>query len=292
MPRMPGVPFIRPRTWTSGRPGGPPRFIVIHYTAGSEGPTAAEDGVAYDQRRTDGTSAHFYVDRDSIIQCVDTNDRSHTALYYGNLWGIHIEQCGTVQTREQWLDPASRATIRNAAKVCAWAMQAHSLPLVRLVDSQIRTGKGIGGHKDVTIGFWEDGGTHRDPDGNLPGSYPYNVLFEDITAIMNGEEEMPIKDYVPVLAGMPDVSTQETIEVNQLLMITLREAARANAKAAAIQAELAGEPVITLTPEQLDQLGKEIAGSLVIDPGNPLTDADLDRIEGKVKEALREGTGI
>lgn len=184
MPRMPGVRFVVPRSFSRGRPGGPPRWLIVHYTAGSEGPTAAEDGVAYDQRRRDGTSAHFYTDRDSLIQCVDTNDRSHTALYHGNLWGIHIEQCGTAQTREQWLDPASRETIRRTAKVCAWAMQVHNIPLSRIVTIQLRSLRGYAGHKDVTLGFPEDGGTHMDPDGPRPGSYPYDVLLYDIRQIL------------------------------------------------------------------------------------------------------------
>jgi N-acetyl-anhydromuramyl-L-alanine amidase AmpD len=176
MARMPGVPFKPPRSYTTGRPGGPPRLIVIHYTAGSEGPTAAEDGVAYDARRTDGTSAHFYTDRDSIIQCVDTANRSHTALYNGNLYGIHIEMCGTVQTAAQWMDAASRETIRNTAKVCLWAMKTHGIPLVRLVGRQVRTGRGICGHIDCTTGFPEDGGTHTDPGV----AFPWGVLFDDI----------------------------------------------------------------------------------------------------------------
>jgi len=184
MPRMPGVRFVVPRSFSRGRPAGPPRWIIIHYTAGSEGPTAAEDGVAYDQRRTDGTSAHFYTDRDSVIQCVDTNDRSHTALRYGNYWGIHIEQCGTVQTRAQWLDPASRETIRNTAKACAWALKTHGLPLDRIVTRELRSLRGLAGHKDVTLGFPEDGGTHMDPDGSRPGSYPYDVLLYDIRQIL------------------------------------------------------------------------------------------------------------
>jgi len=210
MPRMPGVPFIRPRSFSRGRPGGPPRFIVIHYTAGSEGPTAAEDGVAYDQRRTDGTSTHFFTDRNSIIQCVDTNDRSHAALYYGNLWGIHIEQCATAQSREQWLDPASRATIRNTAKVCAWAMRAHGIPLARLVGRQMRTGKGFGGHKDVTLGFPEDGGTHKDPDGNRPGSYPYDVLVANIKAALAGTTEEDDMDQNTPVTGAVDVTIGTT----------------------------------------------------------------------------------
>lgn len=191
MARMPGVPFSAPRSFSTGRPGGPPRFIVIHYTAGSEGRTAAEDGIAYDKKRTDGTSAHFYTDRDSIIQCVDTNDRSHTALYHGNLWGIHIEQCGTRQTREQWLDAASLPTIRNTARVCAWAMREHNIPLALLVDRQVRTGRGICGHKDITYGFPEDDGTHEDPGT----AYPYDVLIAYIKAELEGDD-MPTLDEI------------------------------------------------------------------------------------------------
>lgn len=209
MPRMPGVPYVVPKSWSSGRPGGPPRFIVIHYTAGAEGPQAAENGVAYDQRRTDGTSSHFYSDSSGIIQCVDTNDRAHTAKYYGNLWGIHIEQCGTQQTRAQWLDPVSRETIRNTAKIVAWAMKAHNIPLARLVGAQMRTGKGEGGHGDVTIGFPEDNGSHMDPDGNLTGSYPWDVLFADVRAIVDppaSGERVIVPQYVtvPKEVGGPD----------------------------------------------------------------------------------------
>lgn len=184
MARMPGVPFQPPRSYSTGRPEGPPRFVVIHYTAGSEGPTAAEDGVRYDQTRNDGTSTHFFVDRDSIIQCVDTTNRAHTALYHGNLWGIHIEQCGTAQTRAQWLDAASRATIRNAAKVAAWAMRVHNIPLQRLVGSQVRTGRGICGHVDCTTGWPEDGGTHTDPGPQ----YPWDVLLDDIRTELTGDD--------------------------------------------------------------------------------------------------------
>jgi len=184
MARMPNVSFVPPRSYTIGRPAGQPRLLVIHYTAGSENRTSAEDGASYDQRRQDGTSAHFFTDSDSIVQCVDTENRSHTARYYGNLYGIHIEQCGTQQTRAQWLDFASRPTITNTARVCAWVMRNHSIPLARLVNRQVRTGTGICGHQDVTVGFPEDDGDHMDPDGSRIGSYPWDILFTDIGKIL------------------------------------------------------------------------------------------------------------
>lgn len=209
MPRMPGVTFRSPASYTSGRPGGPPRFIVIHSTDNSEGPNEAENGANYDANRTDGTSTHFMVDSNSIIQEVDTNNRAHAALYYGNLWGIQIEQCGRSQTRAQWLDPVSRETIRNTAKVCAWIMKTHNIPLVKLTGAQVRNGKGICGHGDITVGFPEDNGSHTDPDGPLKGSYPWDVLFADIKTYLNPpvpEEKIFVSQYVTVPndVGGPD----------------------------------------------------------------------------------------
>lgn len=185
MPRMPGVTQAPlPRGWTRG--GAAKRLIVIHYTAGSESPTAAEDGAAYDQRRTDGTSTHFFTDRNSIVQEIDTADRAHAALYNGNQYGIHIEMCGTNQTRAQWLDEGSRTMITNTARVCAWAMKTHGIPLVRLIGSQVRgSARGICGHVDITNGYPEDGGTHTDPGPN----FPWDVLSDDIRKIMSGDDD-------------------------------------------------------------------------------------------------------
>src|SRR5687767_28984 len=118
-PEYSDLPFAIPRAYGKGRSGrgwNPPlpRLIVVHYTAGSETLMSAEGGAGYDQTRTDGTSAHYYVDGNSIVQCVATWDRANTAMRNGNTLGIHYELCGTIQTRAQWLDTNSRSTIRIA----------------------------------------------------------------------------------------------------------------------------------------------------------------------------------
>ncbi len=194
MARMPGVPFVPPRSYSIGRPLGPGRFITLHYTAGHEGPNAAEAGASYDQRRTDGTSAHFHVDSNSIVQCVDTANRSHTALYHGNAWGFHIEIAGTRQTREQWLDAVSRPTITKTAYICEWLMRTHGIPLTRLATSAVRspTAKGFVDHNDWTVGWPEDGGSHTD----VGPEFPWAVLFDDIRAIQEGENPMAVADEV------------------------------------------------------------------------------------------------
>lgn len=185
-PEYPDLPFAIPRSYGSGRSGrgwGPPlpRLIVIHHTAGQEHAQAAEDGAAYDQRREDGTSAHYYVDPNSIVQCVATWDRANTAFRNGNTLGIQYELCGTLQSREQWLDSNSRQILKRAAAQIARDMLKYNIPLVRLNPSQVAAGKmGVCGHVDITYAFPADGGTHTDPGPN----FPWDVLFDDIKKAM------------------------------------------------------------------------------------------------------------
>ena len=63
---------------------------------------------------------------------------------------------------------------------------------MRLVDRQVRTGRGICGHKDVTYGFPEDPGTHEDPEP----AYPWDVLFLFIRVVQEGGDPMAIADDV------------------------------------------------------------------------------------------------
>lgn len=189
-PEYPDLPFVRANAYGTGRDGKAVRYLVVHYTAGSETRTSAEDGAAYDARRTDGTSCHYMVDQDSVIQEVLTKDRSNSAFHKGNRLGIHYEFCGTAQTRGQWLDPASRATIRNAARQMARDAAKYGIPIRRLSVSEVRRAwyefpagpKGICGHVDITRAYPEDGGTHTDPGE----AFPWDVLFADINSFMGG----------------------------------------------------------------------------------------------------------
>lgn len=187
-PEYPDLPFVRPKAYGTGRDGKAVRYLVVHYTAGSETRTSAEDGAAYDARRTDGTSCHYMVDQDSVVQEVRTKDRSNSAFSKGNRLGIHYEFCGTAQTRGQWLDPASRATIRNAARQMARDAAKYGIPIRRLSVSEVRRAwyefpngpKGIVGHVDITRAYPEDGGTHTDPGE----AFPWDVLLADINSFM------------------------------------------------------------------------------------------------------------
>src|SRR3954468_3216322 len=97
----PDLKWVPPRAYGTGRDGKAVRYIVIHYTAGAERNTSAEDGAAYDQTRKNGVSTHYFVDSNSVVQCVRTTDRANAARTKGNRLGIQYELCGTVQSRAQ-----------------------------------------------------------------------------------------------------------------------------------------------------------------------------------------------
>jgi hypothetical protein len=187
----PDLPFVPPRAYGSGRAGYAVQYVVVHYTAGSERATSAEDGAAYDQRRTDGTSTHYFVDQNSIVQCVYTWDRANACYFYGNRLGIQYELCGTVQSRAQWLDPASDATLANAARQIARDCAKYGLPVRRLTVAQMRNGeKGICGHVDVTNAYGL--GDHTDPGPQ----FPWDVLLARVQQFLAPTPTLPRRNTV------------------------------------------------------------------------------------------------
>jgi hypothetical protein len=165
----PDLKWMPPASWTNANRSSV-QLIVIHTTEGSEGTTSAEDGAAYDQRRTDGTSTHFFHDADSTVQCVRTEDIAHAARHQGNLRGIQHELCGSAyQGSAGWADAVSQGTLRQAARQCARDARKWGIPVRKLSVAQVADGvKGFCGHVEITYAFPQDNGTHTDPGPTFP----------------------------------------------------------------------------------------------------------------------------
>ena len=115
--RIPGIPYVQGKnayTDADGRKYG----IAIHNT--SNDATAAQEA-SYATRRTDGTSAHFYVDNKQVIQSLDTNSRAgHAGSGNGNNNAVAVEITGVnAWTRAQWLANVAWDQLgRVLAQVC------------------------------------------------------------------------------------------------------------------------------------------------------------------------------
>lgn len=193
-PEFPQYAWVPPKSYTKGRKPGQPTVIFIHTTEGSEGRTSAEAGAAYDARRTDGTSTHFFVDQDSTIQCVRTTDEAHAARQHGNDVGVQIEVCGRAgQSAAQWADAASAGAIEQCARLCVALRKRYGtarFPLVNLTPAQLRAGAhGFAEHKDATLAWPEDRGTHGDPGPN----FPWSTLFARIRELEKPPAPTPPK---------------------------------------------------------------------------------------------------
>jgi hypothetical protein len=180
-PEYPDLLWMPPKSWTDANRTSV-HLIVIHTTEGSEGPTSAEDGAAYDQRRTDGTSTHYFHDSNSTVQCVRTADVAHAARHEGNLRGIQHELCGRAgQGGTGWADPVSQGTLQRAAKQCARDAKKWGIPVRHLTIAQVADGvKGFCGHYDITYAFPQDNGTHTDPGPDFPWSQFLDLVREEM----------------------------------------------------------------------------------------------------------------
>jgi N-acetyl-anhydromuramyl-L-alanine amidase AmpD len=212
-PEFPELKFVKPRSWKSGRArSGQPTIIVIHDTEGSEGRDAAENGAAYDARRTDGVSTHFFVDADSCVQCVLTKDTAHHAKSEGNIRGIGFELCGRAsQTQAQWLDGG--LDLRLAARYVAKCCRKWNIPARKLTVAQLRAGeKGICAHDDVSKAWHQT--DHTDPGRN----FPWAKFIAMVQSELNPEED----DMTPEQAKQLDrIEAHVTATANRVFTMML-----------------------------------------------------------------------
>jgi hypothetical protein len=184
-------PFVAAKWFTKGPRRCPITVIVIHDMEAPEGPRTAENVANYgkDPKDKNGNpvkaSWNYAVDCDSIVQSVKDEDIAWHAPG-ANSNGIGIEHAGYArQTREEWLDEYSTATLQLSAILVADLCSKYGIPAVHLTVDELKAGKpGICGHKDVTDAFCGGVG-HSDPGP----SFPWDIYLGMVSAALDALAE-------------------------------------------------------------------------------------------------------
>jgi N-acetyl-anhydromuramyl-L-alanine amidase AmpD len=153
--------YVRPST----------QAIVIHCTDGCEGGGHKDSDVAamfQDPKLTPHRSAHYVVDADSCTLCVPDALIAWHGGHHGNAATIGVELCGRAsQTREQWLDATSLATLQIAARLVADLCARYKLPAAVINDEALVAGaRGITTHAFVSAAWKQS--SHYDPGPGFP----------------------------------------------------------------------------------------------------------------------------
>lgn len=168
------IPFIPAKRFTVAKPGRHIQFIVLHSMEAPEKGTTAEAVANYFKNGSGGraASAHYCIDNNSIVQCVQTKDIAYGAAN-ANRNGIHLELAGYAkQTRAEWMDEYSQEMLKNAALLCGKLLcPKFDIPIIATGPAELKRArentniKGFTTHAQVNQAF---GGTHWDPGPGFP----------------------------------------------------------------------------------------------------------------------------
>jgi hypothetical protein len=202
--KISGVKFVQGRNGYSDGDGHK-YGIAVHNTSNN---AAAANEASYATRRTDGTSAHFYVDRTEVIQSLDTRVKAgHAGSREGNENAVAVEIVGVNgKTRQWWLDNVCWDNLGAAlAVVCRnYGVSARRASVAEMkANPKVRA---FYSHDDMRRAW--GGTTHTDPgDG-----FCWDRLFEAVNAHLpsptnptTGAVMLPINGTLPRLErGMSD----------------------------------------------------------------------------------------
>lgn len=147
---FPDLPWVHAAG--DGGPRATTQMIVIHAT---DNTASDENEASYASHRPDQISAHFFVDGDSVIQCLDTSHVAYGCFPTGNSRSVQFELCGPS-------GHITDAVMRQAAPIVGRVCREYGIPVWKVGPAELRAGtRGICGHGDVTQAWGE--GDHTDP---------------------------------------------------------------------------------------------------------------------------------
>jgi N-acetyl-anhydromuramyl-L-alanine amidase AmpD len=143
--------------------------VVIHTMEIAERNGAAAACARWFQNPASRVSAHYCVDADTVIQCVQEEDIAWHARG-GNTASVGIELAGfAAQKPADWGDAYSRAVLARAATLTAEICGRYGIPIRRLRPDDLVAGRrGVTGHSDVSAAFRKS--DHWDPGTGFPWS--------------------------------------------------------------------------------------------------------------------------
>lgn len=190
---------------------GTPRLIVLHSMEAPEKGTTAEATARYFSNITKPASAHYCIDADSVVQGVYDNRVAYAAPG-ANQHGLQFEMAGYArQSRDEWLDPYSRATISLAAQLAAFKCVQHGIPTTWLSEQDLRAGltRGITTHAAVAKAFGKS--THWDPGPAFPADVFMGIVLPLVTNAIRtpapSETPHPTSPALPVRPTLQAFST-------------------------------------------------------------------------------------
>lgn len=187
--------FVQAKHYYKG--GNKPKLIVIHDMEYPERPTGAEwCADFFAAANAPQASAHFCVDSNSIVQCVNESDGAwHCPGSLPKKGGLEInrssigiEHAGYArQTKEEWADTYSMAELELSAKLVADICRRYDIPAKRLTPEDLlkEGATGICGHVDCTKATGV--GSHWDPGSN----FPFDWYIDRVNAALNIVIEHP-----------------------------------------------------------------------------------------------------
>lgn len=155
--------------------------IVIHATHGAEGANKDYDAafeISKPLPKGKERSFHYVVDSDSATRCVPDVYVAWHARRTANARSIGVELCGSAdQTRSQWTDAVSMATLEIAARLVADLCKTHNIPTVLCRPQDlVADQRGITTHQFCSQAWKQS--DHYDPGPNFP-------LIEFVEAVAN-----------------------------------------------------------------------------------------------------------